>query len=138
MYKRRLSKLLPIMGIVGRTSVTIFLFRNGTRHTVHIEYNVPGKTATSLKVARSSLPEVRKVGEKACFDSRFSPSRIFRSLFYFSGKAVVIGSPGMGSLEIASGRAPTFGDPGNLSNMICLSTKRDIMCGSEQSTMRQA
>ncbi len=25
----------------------------------------------------------------------------------------------------------------NLPNMICLSTKRDIMCGSEQSTMRQ-
>lgn len=35
------------------------------------------------------------------------------------------------------GGAPTFGDPGNLPNMICLSTKRDIMCGSEQSTMRQ-
>lgn len=55
----------PIMGIVGRTSSYILLLRNDTRHTVHIEYNVPGETAlnTSLKVAitRSSFSSPRLV-----------------------------------------------------------------------------
>lgn len=64
-WSRSQAPKFPIMGIVGGTSSYILLLRNGTRHTVHIEYNVPGETAlnTSLKVAitRSSFSSPRLV-----------------------------------------------------------------------------